>query len=354
MTSLAERVIANAEEYEREIRPANYRERDKGSFRVSWLGLCAKQQGYAYLNTKEDRLPQVGTRLMSLGDGHVQEEEIANRILKTPGIELVRQNYPHRKKYRLKDGTELFLYGTPDLEIMDDGEPYIIEIKALQETAYSETERTGEPPSQYVTQLHGYLLLCEVKKGVLYIKNRNSSEVMSFEYELTPEKKIEILKRQFKIQKLVNQEKLPEREFQIGSRECFYCPYSKQCWPGEDFKGYIHGKTHGVHVDLDDEPAAKNQFLTAVKMYDRANKEVKRAEDEIRIAKEQIELLLKEYKADGVEAGGYSAKTVTSTRYIPDKVLVAALVKEGKITQKEVVSSYIRVDLPKALKEKAE
>lgn len=316
------------------------------------MGLCARQQGYAFVKTPTER-EETGSKSMSLEDGHVHEKEIIDRIRELPNVKVISENAPILAKYPTKTGKVLKVAGTPDLHITDAGEAIIIEIKALQDSAFTEVKTTQLPPEKYVLQLKTYLVLLKKKLGELYIKNRNNSEVVSFKVELTPEDRKRILKRQLWIQSFIEQKKLPPREYTLGSQECFYCPYSKRCWPNQKFKGFIHkrGDEKGIQVDLSEEES-KHKFINAVKTYENAKRRIEALEPILTETKEKLERLMKKYKADGIFAEGYTARMIFKENTRPDPVILKKLIEKKKIPLVTSTSSYPQVYLPKGTKNK--
>ena len=346
--TLAERIIAHASEFTLKKRGENFRKQEKGYWRASTMGLCARQQGYAFVGSAEERR-NIGTKSMSLEDGHVHEKEVIERILALPGVKLIADNRPVKVKYPTKNGTVLKIAGTPDLQVSDGGESTVIEVKALQDASFDEVKSTEIPPAKYVAQLKTYLILLKQKFGELYIKNRNNSEVLSFRIELTPEDRKRILKRQLWIQSFIDRKKFPPREYQLGSQECFYCPYSQRCWQGQKFHGYIHkrGAQKGVQVDLSDEDA-KHGFIKAVKTFEKTKRQIEGLEPVQSEAKEKIERMMKKFKADGVFADGYTARMIFSETPRPDPTILKKLIESKKIPMIVGSSSYVRINLPKA------
>lgn len=345
--TLAERVIAHAREFTLKKRGDSWRKQEKGYWRASMMGLCARQQGYSFVGVSDER-KDMGTKSMSLEDGHVHEKEIIDRILGLPFVKLVAENQLVKSVFKTKKGKSLKIAGTPDLQITDAKEPVVIEIKALQDSTFDEVKSSNTPPEKYVTQLKVYLLLLKRKWGELYIKNRNNSDVVSFKVELSAEDKKRILKRQMWIQSFIDQKKYPPREYQLGSQECFYCPYSQRCWQGKKFHGYIHkkGDEKGIQADLSDEES-KHEFIKAVKTFEQAKRKIENLTPIQDEAKDKIETMMEKFKADGLFADGYSARMVFSESKRPDPQVLKSLVESKKIPLITSSSSYVRINLPK-------
>lgn len=351
MIRIAERVIEAAKDFS-EAKRGDERQQLPGFWRASSMGMCARQQAYDFKGLRSE-WERTGEKHMGLEDGHVHEADVIARILALPGVEEVAQNRRVRKMFKSAQGTVVKIAGTPDLEIKDNGEYVVVEVKALQDNTFQEVKRAGEPPEKYKAQLLTYLLLLKCQAGVLYIKNRNTSEVLDFEIFMTDERKRALLKRQLWIQKLVDEKKLPPREYQLGSPECFWCPHNKRCWPSNNFKGYIHkkGAEKGIMVDLEDEKP-KHKFLVAARTFEEAKRKIAVLESVQNEAKAQLEHIMKKYKADGISASGYSAKWIFSETSHPDSKVIKNLIASGAIPVVQGSSSYIRVDLPKGKKAK--
>lgn len=345
--TLAERVKAHASEFTLKKRGKDFRKQEKGYWRASTMGLCARQQGYAFVGGAEERR-NIGTRAMSLEDGHVHEKEVIERIRELPGVKLLADNELVKASFPTKSGRSLKIAGTPDLRVSDSKEEIVIEIKALQDAAFDEVQNTGIPPEKYVTQLKVYLILLKKKFGELFIKNRNNSEVISFKVTLTPEDKKRILKRQLWIQSFIEQKKFPPREYQLGSQECFYCPFSQRCWQGQKFHGYVHkrGAEKGIQVDLSEEQE-KHEFIKAVKTFEQAKKKIEGLAPIQNEAKTKIERMMKKFKADGIFAEGYTARMIFSESKRPDPEMLKKFIESKKIPLVTNSSSYVRINLPK-------
>ncbi len=349
--TLAERVKAHSREYQEAKRGKEFRKQLPGYWRASSMGKCARLQAYDFLGFEKKEIEPIH-KAWSLEDGHLHEGDVIERICSLPQVKKIADNKVIKRTFKTASGKELKIAGTPDLLVSDGGMQELIEVKALQDAAFQEVVRKDEPPRPYVVQALVYCILLNMKKATLFFKSRNRSDPISFEVELTKDEKKSILKRQLWIQKYIDHKKLPPREFQLGSQECFYCPHSKRCHQGKQFKGYIHKKEgqKNIDVDLSEEPKAQSVFMVAAKTYEKAKRQIEElsvVQDE---AKEKLERLLKKYKADGLYAQGYSAKRVFSETSRPDSTAIKALVKKGMIPMIKGATDYIRVDLPRGKK----
>lgn len=350
--ALAERVLESAEKYS-DAQRGESRKQLKGFWRASSMGLCARLQAYDFLGFHTEHQESNEKRL-SLEDGHVHEADVIGRILSLKGVDEVSQNQNIRKAFKLKNGDVLKIAGTPDLEIVDNGKYIIVEVKALQDSTFQEVRRENVCPEKYAMQCKVYLVLRGKKHGIVYIKNRNNSNVIAFDITLTKEDRKAILKRQMWIQSFVRNKKLPPREYPVGSQECFYCNHNRRCRPANKFKGYIHKKTgaqKNVTVDLSDEDS-KSRFIVAAKGFESAKRKIDALTTLMTEAKDRLERLLRKYKADGIEADGYSVKRISpEQKEIPDPEYVKKLLSKTNLPMVLRSSNpYIRVDLPKGSK----
>lgn len=352
--TFAERIKSYANAATLRKRGTDWRKQLKGYWRASSMGMCGRQQAYDFLGFRIMDERDGSDRAWSLEDGHLHEGDIIDRFKDMKDITLVSSNEVVKRTFKTKNGITVNIAGTPDAIIKDKGVLLVVEIKALQDYAFQEVKRKNEAPEKYVTQLKTYLLLHKIERGVLLIKNRNNSDVLSFEYTLSAEDKAKLLKRQVLLQRYVDSEKMPPRDYQLGSQECFYCPHNKRCHEGKTFKGYIHKKDDAkeVQVDLSEEPKAQKTFMVAAKTYEQAKRKMDELSTVQSDAKETLEKLMKHYKADALSAQGYTARSVVSSGHdMPDPIVLKRMVEEGKIpTVKSRGSQYIRVDLPRGTK----
>lgn len=110
---------------------------------------------------------------------------------------------------------------------------YIAEIKSAKGSSFSRMLKDG-PYEEYVSQLMLYMYLTQIKKGFLFVENKDTQEYAQFDFEYD-EKKITVLLDNIN---LINHHvlslTLPKQTLKSPSFTCKkLCNYTQSCWSSD-------------------------------------------------------------------------------------------------------------------------
>ena len=213
---LSEAVIAGADKLRRE---------PSGRLSPYMISSCALR---TYKNWKGKGDPPTGVQRLRMNDGHYQEQEMMDDLVRA-GFEITDRQLP------LHIGP---MHGRLDGLITVDSKIYLLECKAMSLTGYTKFKQRGfgvQPGFRVQTQL--YLASDELRKigvdsGFLYCKHKDTCSPFDLFFERDPEFTSGIEKQ---VQSLLDG-KVP-----VPSRcpVCPVCPHRLECWGAEvvDFSG---------------------------------------------------------------------------------------------------------------------
>lgn len=107
----------------------------------------------------------------------------------------------------------------------------IVEFKSAKERSYEEYTPKTKPQKKHEMQLQLYFYLTGIRAGMVYYENKNTQDHKYYYVTYNQAIVDEIIRDiQFVIEHIDN-EKMPEREFQPTSFDCRYCDYRDICHP---------------------------------------------------------------------------------------------------------------------------
>lgn len=217
------------------------------------------------------------------------------------------------------------LKGSVDAVITDLlGNDYVLEHKAIAHFSWESFAKKEKLPLDYLTQLALYIrgikkVNPEISKGILLLKNKNQSGYLDYLCELRGDN-LHILTRAnhlgevtdlnevvlenvianaFEKFRIVEEYKkagtLPDRQYEIDSWRCDYCPYTQTCWSGWQ-------KEHenlAIGIELEGEIADLIRYRQEVSAHEG---EMRKEKDELT---EKIKNILKEKGIRSGKAGEY-------------------------------------------------
>jgi CRISPR/Cas system-associated exonuclease Cas4 (RecB family) len=129
---------------------------------------------------------------------------------------------------RDEDGNRI-ITGYKDLYEGPDNDVMIVELKSISESGFNYLNRG--PKDNHKRQLHLYMYLTGIRAGMLLYENKNTQELKEFIIEYDEELAKEVVEQIIMVNKHVDENKLPEKEYNRTDFECRYCPYKNICWP---------------------------------------------------------------------------------------------------------------------------
>lgn len=192
-----------------------------GWIRPSMLGYCNRSIYYAYLGMRSK--PEiVDTRKFAIfEDGtwrHYRWEEVFKKMGIVKSIE---QNVKHEK---------LRLNGTYDAILEIDGEEYLVDVKGSHDFGFKTVCRSSGASDAYMLQIHAYMIMTGIRKGILWFDNKNTQEYK----ELLIPFDTAVAKRVRAICKLViasgESGEPPKRECEGKSKDRQKCGHAYVCW----------------------------------------------------------------------------------------------------------------------------
>ncbi|MEM2956597.1 MAG: PD-(D/E)XK nuclease domain-containing protein [Candidatus Pacearchaeota archaeon] len=117
------------------------------------------------------------------------------------------------------------VHGRADAIINIDNEPYVVEIKSINNTSFSKLE---SPDPDHLKQIQMYLHFFKIKKGIIIYENKNTQEIKEFIVEYNENIAKEILEKFYILKAQIQNNIIPSVD-DVEEWRCNYCPYSDEC-----------------------------------------------------------------------------------------------------------------------------
>jgi len=299
-------------------------------FRASSIGSCRRQLCYKMLGHKEPK--RDGPRY-PLDDGHMHHEDVKLRLSRSFDFIMDEEEIDKKVKHK---GQVIHIRGHCDGAIMVDDKPVILDIKSANLANFSKFR--SDPtiiPRKYIWQLQAYLNLTGTDAGGLLFKNKNTGQL--WDYPILRDRVLwkTILDRLAAIKKATSKGKLLKKEYDLGSKECRYCPFNIKCWKqlAKDIPKFSKDEEQSFEFDKQDEEY--KTLNNAFNLYRKA-KELKDESDAIKAqAKEVAANILGEKGTELVWSPKKNVrrfiKRIRVERKTPDKTQVNQCVQDGLI-----------------------
>jgi len=263
-------------------------------FYMSDVSKCDREIYYLFHNPEKKRTIADRT-LILFRNGDMQHEEAQFRLKKQKVVDNSRD-----LEFGLEDW-EVQATGRLDFFAQDNGNLTITEVKAKNPYGF----QNEEPEQWEIDQLLWYIFAAKKSKNlkqrkinnygyILYIEGWPVSDFPFISWKIQyDEKRIaEIRKRFKKLWKVIQEEKLPNRQFERNSIKCQYCRLKEFCWQGVPEEP----KKPEIKSDETIEKPEQELIDSAVNRYLKLKEELKEKKEEF----EQVyEILLKYFKATG-------------------------------------------------------
>jgi len=242
------------EEKKREIRVAKEiaeGKRKYKSFSPSWIiDSCTRKCWY--IKNGYPR-PTINVELLKIfGTGNAIHDMVTN-WLKDAGV-LLGANFD------IED-PETLLYGKPDGLIEIEKLPLVVEIKSMKNERFEDMLELDEPQLGHVKQLMLYMYMINkmiergishpildkisvpITRGILYyvskvwMDEQDGIQTLNFNAKIDKEFAVNYDQRVVdallaKMKFLMETTILPERGFEMRSKECYFCDFKAECWNG--------------------------------------------------------------------------------------------------------------------------
>jgi hypothetical protein len=196
----------------------------------SLVGHCVRQNVFDMLQYPKPPIkPQ---SLLVMHRGTTIHEDIQG-MWRDMGIlvaeELV-MNHESKNLWTKQKCTELRVNGRLDAILRIAPLLYVAEIKTAKNSSFNRMVKDG-PYEAYVYQLMLYMYLTQIKKGFLYVENKDTQEHYQFDYDYDEEIIAKLLNHINTINHHVLSLTLPPQDLRSPSFQCKnLCDYCQICW----------------------------------------------------------------------------------------------------------------------------
>lgn len=119
---------------------------------------------------------------------------------------------------------EDIIYVGPDNDVM------IVELKSISESGFNWIKKRGAKDN-HIKQLQLYMYLTGIRMGMLLYENKNTQEMKEFFIEYDEKIAQEVVDQIIFVNKCVDENTLPPKEFDRTDFDCRYCDFKNICWP---------------------------------------------------------------------------------------------------------------------------
>lgn len=197
----------------------------------SGQNLLVTENGTSFHNRMEDIFERMGIMIapeLSLKDPELRISGRSDAIIynfmkeeNEPDGEIIKLYRPATDK----DAEPELVYEGPANDVL------IVEFKSIKSKGYNEYLPKTKPKKQHEMQLQLYFYLTGIRKGMVYYENKDNQSQKYFVVEYN-EAIVQTIIDDIKfIIKAIDDDIIPEREFQPTSFECRYCDFRDICWP---------------------------------------------------------------------------------------------------------------------------
>lgn len=194
---------------------------EKGIFRASNLGGCARAIQYGMLGYRAERItPELK---LLLDDGKIHEENVISRLSK---IGTVTNSQMTLKKRFTRNGISFVITGAPDGIF----EGWVFDSKSMSIFPFKKLDKEyPEKYEKYTTQLTIYMHILKLP-GFFVFKCKNDAEWNIKEFKYSKKRMEDILQKAAAIAAALKTKILIDKPFERNSWECKTCPFRLHCW----------------------------------------------------------------------------------------------------------------------------
>ena len=308
-------------------------------FRPSEAGDCRRSIAYARLGYEKEE--KEDERQLLLQDGHMHGNDLKDRLSRTlkgkNGFHSPEQEFERTIEHK---GVKVTVKGHVDGLLGTDG---IVEFKGISHFTFKDLVRTREVRKSYILQLTLYIWLSKRKWGIFLIKDKNNSHLFEQKLDFDPQLIKWCLDRFAEVEKALQKKKLPDRDFALGSKECYQCDFFKECWKGSTKK---ITESFGKDSDKIIEITKKEDkgFYEMVEQYEAIKDDIDQAETKKEKLRQSIISSLAEYKAKKARLEDFTISYTKVIRMEADKNKIKKLISEGLIKTVEKTTERLEVN----------
>lgn len=291
-------------------------QRDLGRpwFRCSEAGDCSREIAYRIKGIKSLPTPPDKVRLLGDGDYHCASiKSLFSRVTRVIGEEKAVSK-------RIRVGNVVIeVRGHLDFISKDPvtKELFVVECKGINHFSFQELKKKGIVSPKYISQTQLYLYLSGIHKGLILIKNKNNSELYPHWIELDKREVIRLLHKFAHIHYCLQQNKLPQKEYQQGSKECWQCSQVHTC-RGKRIIRENPYKSKDKVLDFDTKDTKGTKLLMAAELYSKGVETIKEGEKLKANSREVIDNILDRYPSVTAFVKQYQVIKKTTVRDIID------------------------------------
>lgn len=316
-------------------------------FRPSEAGDCRRSIAYDRLGYEKDA--REDERELLLQDGHMHGNDLKDRLTRALSKGENKFHSPEKEFIRTEphNGVKVKVKGHVDGLIGDEG---IAEFKGISHFSYKDLIKTREVKDSYRLQLNFYMWLAKRKWGVFLIKNKNNSNLFEQRMDFDPKLLKWAMDRFSDVEKALLKNKLPDRDFAMGSKECYQCDHFKMCWKSSNKKiTESFGKDAEKVVEVSKKE--DKELYEMAEKYETLKEEIERAEIKKEKLRSSIIASLVGYKATKARVEQFSISYSKVTRNEADKNKIKQLISQGLIKTVSKTSERLEVSRVKGVEE---
>jgi len=317
----------------------------QGIVRMSLVEGCPRREGYTTLGYPVDTPAFTPRRRAAADDGTLHERDLVDRLL-TRGFKIWNYAEDQAVVYLRSDSNRFM--GHPDLFMERDNVIRGLEIKGYRDEVFNkyvsgatevddgifiitDLEKLRTRPFPLMGQIQMYLnsetsVNYGVEEWVLLMKNKNTAALAECVVPKDPEYLQNLIHKWRGFWGYMRGQTLPDRFFSSDSMECDYCPYFITCW----------NKLKKVK----DETVEVPSLFKAAEWRRRGMEYKRQSEALLQGARLEFEKQHLIHEVNRITCDGMSTKLTERDRHGFSTEMVegmfARLVKEGKVTKKEV------------------
>lgn len=240
---------------------------------------CKRQLFYEFKDAPKKALDARALLIFRAGDSF--HELVKNYLWRTGILRQEEARLPETARQ------ELNLTGRFDALVSTtlEGERELCEIKSISHFGFEDLD---EPKPEWVAQLTIYMHYLNVKRGIIFAINKNTSEMKQWEVIYNPEVFAKIKEYFLDVAKYVKENKEPDRPYARDSWQCGYCKFNGHCW-----RDCPIPEAPAFKVDETIEPPSQEILESAINTYCSLDEQIKLLKKDYEAAKEIIERYFK-------------------------------------------------------------
>ncbi|HLO11185.1 MAG TPA: Dna2/Cas4 domain-containing protein [Pseudoneobacillus sp.] len=214
-----------------------------GKFYPSSIGKCLRAIVLQMMGVQGEEIEPRGLSIMNNGTYFHERMEktltqagivVASELpLKNPELlisgrlDLIIKNFeehkPNKKIIKLLNDAGDAVYEGPSNDVL------IVELKSINDKGFQYLQKKNEPKEEHVWQLHLYMHMTGIHRGLLLYENKNDQNLMDYFVDYDKNIADSVMLKIKKAAYYYKSGKLPQCEFAKDSFQCKYCSYKQYC-----------------------------------------------------------------------------------------------------------------------------